>query len=110
MVAQGQTPGVLREFNTRIKHLEEYEKTQNHTAQRTEEKLDKFIERTDNKFESLHVKLDETKEMIRELIDKNNEKRDLNIRQRMTWILTALIGIPSTLWAFVQLISFLSKK
>ncbi len=90
VIQPGQVSAILAEHRAKIKHLEDYEATQNHTAQRTEEKLDKFIERTDDKFEKVYQKLDETKDLIHELVEKNNDKRDSKIGQRIGWGFTAL--------------------
>jgi hypothetical protein len=126
---------ILAEYGMAIDQIKDYERIQNGSVVEMAKRIDGLDQKMDKKIEELSVqnseilkKIDalkdstyaqnlalvqlihENNEKFRELDNKTDEKRDLNFRQRMTWTITLIIGIPSVLWSCVQLINFLVRR
>ena len=97
---------LIQRLPERVAKLEEAQDRTDDWQSRQNGSLSKLGDEVKLLREDMHTKFDE----LKDLIQQNNDKRDLNIRQRVTWIVGLILGIPSTIWAFVQLISFLSQK
>lgn len=126
---------ILAEYGMAIDQIKDYERIQNGSVVEMAKRIDGLDQKMDKKIEELSVqnseilkKIDalkdstyaqnlalvqlihENNEKFRELDNKTDEKRDLNFRQRMTWTITLIIGIPSVLWSCIQLINFLVRR
>lgn len=126
---------ILAEYGMAIDQIKDYERIQNGSVVEMAKRIDVLDQKMDKKIEELSVqnseilkKIDalkdstyaqnlalvqlihENNEKFRELDNKTDEKRDLNFRQRMTWTITLIIGIPSVLWSCIQLINFLVRR
>lgn len=126
---------ILAEYGMAIDQIKDYERIQNGSVVEMAKRIDGLDQKMDKKIEEISVqnseilkKIDalkdstyaqnlalvqlihENNEKFRELDNKTDEKRDLNFRQRMTWTITLIIGIPSVLWSCIQLINFLVRR
>ena len=125
---------ILAEYGMAIDQIKDYERIQNGSVVEMAKRIDGLDQKMDKKIEEISVqnseilkKIDalkdstyaqnlalvqlihENNEKFRELDNKTDEKRDLNFRQRMTWTITLIIGIPSVLWSCIQVFVFFIK-
>jgi len=110
VIQPGQVPAVLADHKRRLVHLEKWQEKQNGTLGRLETKVDKVSEDMHSKFDELKDLIHASREKASESDQKINDKRDSNLKQRITWILACFVGIPSAIWSFIQVFQFLATR
>jgi hypothetical protein len=118
----------IRDLQSKAEMFEWWRKTQNGTLVKLEQKISSVDDKVDSlkdlfleKFTDLQrtvyernertqEKASEQAEEVSREVKESENKRSSMWKQVVTWGIALLIGIPSCVWSFVQLVSFLAKK
>jgi len=101
---------VLRNLPERVAKLEEAQAGTTDWIKRQNGALQRLGDEVKELREDMHDRIDEVKDLIHESKEKTEHKQSLNWKQAVTIGITILIGLPGSLWGFVQLVNFLSKR
>lgn len=103
MIATEGIRGVLAHHEARLDSLERWVEKQNGSIEGLRDEVKGLRE-------DMHEKFDELKDLIYESRENSAQKQSANWRQVVTWTIALMVGIPSCLWSFIQVINFLAKR